>query len=250
MNWVIDLDGVMWRGHQPILGSAEAIAVLQRDPANTVIFATNSSARTPDDVSAQLAAHGVDSLGQVVTSAQAAATLIKPGETVYPIGQKGLRQALDNAGAQLMEGPEVDAVVVGMAQDFNYEMMTVATKAVIEHGARLIATNTDATYPGAEGIYPGNGALVAAIETATGQRAQVAGKPHAPMAELIRSRYGATGICVGDRPDTDGLFALTLGHAFALVLSGVTQHNDLPVHPNPDHVAADLWSLVTALAGN
>ena len=134
-----------------------------------------------------------------------------------------------------------------MSQEFNYEMMTTATTAVRKHGARLIATNTDATFPGSDAVYPGNGALVAAVETAAGCTAQVAGKPHAPMAHLIGSRFGSSGICVGDRPDTDGLFAVALGHEFALVLSGVTGRDHLPVHPEPAYMAEDLAALVAAI---
>ncbi len=97
---------------------------------------------------------------------------------------------------------------------------------------------------GAEGLLPGAGALVAFIATASGRRPEVAGKPQAPMAALVKERYGRLSVVAGDRPDTDGLFAMTTAAKFALVLSGVTRQSDLPVKPVPDLVGADLLSVV------
>jgi HAD superfamily hydrolase (TIGR01450 family) len=97
---------------------------------------------------------------------------------------------------------------------------------------------------GVEGLLPGAGALVAFIATASGRRPEVAGKPEAPMAALVKQRYGRLSVVAGDRPDTDGLFAKTTAAKFALVLSGVTRQSDLPVKPVPDLVGADLLSVV------
>ena len=90
----------------------------------------------------------------------------------------------------------------------------------------------------------GNGALVAAVATASGVSPEVAGKPHAAVATLVRSKLGSEGMMVGDRPDTDGLFARAVGYRFGLVLSGVTTRDQLPVSPTPDDVADDLLELV------
>ncbi len=253
--WVIDLDGVIWRGDTSVPGSAAAVARLQKQ-GYTVVFATNNAALTPAAFDQRLADHGIDSGGKVVTSSQAAATLITRGETVYPIGGPGLRAALTEAGAvivddplaQLEQGNKVDTVACGITPEFDYAMLRSATRSVLA-GARLIATNTDSSFPASDGIDPGNGALVAAIETATGCRAEVAGKPHLPIAELIRNRWGRHGICVGDRPETDGAFAVELGYTFALVLSGVTGPDDLPTNPEPALVEADLASLTERLLG-
>lgn len=253
--WVIDLDGVIWRGPAAIPGSAEAIGRLQA-AGYTVVFATNNASLTPEAFESRLADHGIASGGNVVTSSQATATMISPGERVYVIGRAGLRQALTDAGAELIEDPpgelaagrSIDAVACGITPEFNYAMLRAATRAVLS-GARLIASNTDSSFPAADGIDPGNGSLVAAIETATGRKAEVAGKPCAPMAALVKQRWGSRGICVGDRPETDGEFAVELGYDFALVLSGVTTAGDQPVTPQPTVVADDLAALVDAAIG-
>jgi len=137
----------------------------------------------------------------------------------------------------------VDAVVVGFHRDADWERIRIASTAV-RGGARFIATNDDATYPTEHGLVPGNGAIVAAVATAAGVAPVVAGKPHEALARVVRARCGDAGIVVGDRPDTDGRFAATLGWSFGLVLSGVTSAADLPVDPTPDVVAADLADLV------
>ena len=117
----------------------------------------------------------------------------------------------------------------------------------IRSGARFVATNDDATFPDADGLLPGNGALVAAIAASAEQPPEIAGKPHAPIASLVRDRLGDVGIMVGDRPETDGLFATSVGYDFALVLTGVVGADDLPVEPTPRFVADDLATLVRTL---
>jgi 4-nitrophenyl phosphatase len=242
-TWVIDLDGVVWRGRQPIAGSAEAVARLQAS-GRAVVFASNNSSYTPAELEAKLNAHGIRSLGNAVTSAQAASALLRPGETVLVVGEAGVAEAVRAAGAEIRpEGP-VDTVIVGITPRFDYAMLRQASRAV-QGGARLIATNTDSTFPGPDGLDPGNGALVAAIATAGGRQPDaVAGKPHAPMVDLIRRRFGPEGVMVGDRADTDGRFARALGYGFALVLSGVVTVADLPVDPTPRWLAPDLARLV------
>ncbi len=110
-----------------------------------------------------------------------------------------------------------------------------------------MATNHDPTFPTPEGLVPGAGAIVASIEVATGVAAQVCGKPHEPMVDLVHHLVGVDGVVVGDRADTDGAFAEALGFGFALVFSGATSPADLPVEPAPRHTADDLSSLVDAM---
>ena len=248
---MLDLDGVMWLGPQPIPGSARAVARL-RAAGHEVVFVTNSSARPVADVEAALADHGVEARGAVVTSAGAAAGLLEPGERVLVCGGPGLEEAVAARDAEaVVVGPAdpgpIDAVVCGYWPGIDHARLRWAATAV-HRGARLLASNDDATYPTPEGLVPGSGATLAAVERAAGTRAVVAGKPHPPMADALRARLGDRGTVVGDRPDTDGLLAEALGWRFTLVLSGVTPTGD-GVVPAPAVVAPDLATAVDDALG-
>jgi glycerol-1-phosphatase len=245
--WALDLDGVVWLAGVPISGAAEAVARL-RDTGDEVVFVTNNSNSTIADNEARLARCGIDAAGHVLSSAQAVATLVDPGERILVCGGPGVWEAVLQRDAVPVDVGEADAVIVGYHQEFDYERLRVAATA-IRNGARFLATNDDATYPTPDGPIPGNGALVAAVAVAAGAEPLVAGKPYAPMADLVRARGGPDGVVVGDRPDTDGRFARALGWRFALVLSGVTGPGDLPVDPTPAVVAADLATLVDGWLG-
>lgn len=254
ISWAIDLDGVMWRGPDTIAGSADAIAELRASGA-PLAFVTNSSVRTPAEVAEKLARHGVDDAeALVVTSAMAAASLVEPGERAVVVGSGGLRTALGDRGVELVDGADlddadaaaVDVVVAGLTTSLTYEDLTRA-QAAIRAGARFVASNDDATYPHGDTVLPGAGSIVAAITVAGGVEPVVAGKPHAPIAAFVRERLGPEGVMVGDRPETDGLFARRMGYRFGLVLTGVTSEADLPVEPKPDRVEPDLATLVSAL---
>jgi HAD superfamily hydrolase (TIGR01450 family) len=246
MLWLLDLDGVVWRGEEPVAGAAFAIARLRAN-GERVLFLTNNSAATLREYVDKLAAHGIEVTDQdVVTSAQAAATLVNAGERALVCGGPGVDEALRARGVVTIREGAADAVVVGWHRDFDFDRLTAAFAAVMS-GARLIGTNDDATYPTPEGLVPGGGAILAAVATATGVTPTIAGKPYEPMASLVFARVGeamADGVLVGDRPSTDGLMAKRLGVRFALVLSGVTLPDDLPVVPPPDTVAPDLATLV------
>lgn len=232
-------------------GAPKAIEELRRQDV-PFAFVTNSALRTPAQVAEKLAFHGVpDAEEFVITAAMAAAAMVEPGARVLAIGSDGLRQALHDRGADVVDhrsevSGKFDAVALGIALDFDYRSMTSAMRA-IRDGARFIATNDDATFPDADGLLPGNGALVAAIAACAERPPEIAGKPHAPIAAFVRERLGGTGIMVGDRPETDGLFATSVGYDFALVLSGVVGPGDLPVEPTPRFVADDILSLVEEL---
>ncbi len=251
---MLDLDGVVWRGSVPIAGAADAVARL-RDAGQAVGFVTNNSYATRADVEAKLARQGIDAGDAVVTSATAAGELVEPGQRVLVCGGPGADEAVRDRGATVVraedaDGPVgvVDVVLMGFNPRFDYALMTAATVAVLS-GARLLATNDDATYPTADGIVPGGGAILASVERATGVRAEVAGKPHSPICDVVKRRFGEDGVMVGDRPDTDGRFAVAMGYRFGLVLSGVTEPADLPVEPAPDLVGTDLADLVRQMAG-
>jgi HAD superfamily hydrolase (TIGR01450 family) len=244
VTWVLDLDGVVWLADRPIPGAVDAVARL-RAAGERVLFATNNSFARLADQEAKLERMGIPAAGDVVTSAGAAATLVAPGERALVVGGPGIAEAVAARGAEPVRDGPADVVLVGFHRDFDYERLRVAAAAV-RGGARLVATNDDATYPTPDGPIPGGGAIVASVAYATGVTPMVAGKPHRPMADLIRSLAGTEGTVVGDRPETDGAFAAALGYRFALVLTGVTGPGDLPVEPAPDVVAPTLAELVAA----
>lgn len=236
-----DLDGVVWLSHQAIPGSVAAIARL-RAAGHRVLFVTNNSSARVEDQEAALAAIGIPAVGDVLTSANAAALLVQPGERVLVCGGDGVTQSMEQRGATVVADGPADAVVVGWHRTFDYEGLTRAARAVRD-GARLVGTNDDATYPTPDGPIPGGGAILAAVQTAAGVDPTIAGKPYEPMALLVRSIVGddaaRAAVMVGDRPSTDGRFARTLGCRYAHVESGVTPPGST-VEPRPDIVAADL----------
>jgi 4-nitrophenyl phosphatase len=248
---VLDLDGVLWLADKPIPGAGGAVGRL-RAAGHRVVFVSNNSFSPVSEVEAKLEGFGIPAEGDVLTSAVAAATLVKSGDKVLLCGGPGAAEALTRAGAQIVTDGDADAVIVGFHRTFDYEELRRAATAV-RRGARLIGTNDDATYPTPDGPIPGGGSILAAVTTASGVTAVVAGKPYEPMADLVRAELGPDldgAVMVGDRPDTDGRFARTIGCRFGLVFSGVTHRTDLPVNPTPDLVADDLAALAdTIIAG-
>jgi 4-nitrophenyl phosphatase len=244
MGVALDLDGVIWLADEPIPGSARAVVRL-REAGEQLVFVTNNSSLRVADVEAKLARHGVAAQGEVVTSAMAAATLVDAGERVLVVGGPGVVEALERRGAVPVTEGVADAVLVGFDRGFDYERLRIAAAAV-HHGARLLATNDDPTYPTPHGPIPGGGAILAAVVAATGASVEVAGKPYAPMTALVRDRLGSDATMIGDRADTDGRFAQRLGYRFGLVHTGVTGSDEV-VQPVPDLSAADLASLVDQL---
>ena len=243
MAWVLDLDGVLWLGDQPIYGAADAVARL-RSTGQRVVFLTNNSSLTVGDYLAKLRGMGVPAdEADVITSAQAAASMMMPSSTALVCAGKGVDEALQRRGVRTVRSGRADAVVVGWHREFDYDRLTAAYRAVAA-GARLIGTNDDATYPMPTGMVPGGGSILAAVSYATGKPAEVAGKPFKAMVALVRERVGRVDVVVGDRPTTDGALARNLEARFILVLSGVTSQGDLPVEPAPDLVSADLAAAV------
>lgn len=244
MRWVLDLDGVIWLSGQPIPGAADAVAQLKSD-GHEVVFLTNNSGPTRAEYAERLAKAGVAAEAEeLVTSAQAAASLVSPGSRVCILGGAGLHEALQDRGVVPVEaGDRPDAVVVGRTVQLDYDELAAANTA-IRNGARFIATNTDATFPTPAGLLPGAGALIAFLATASARQPEVAGKPNEATASLVRERFGQPDVMVGDQPATDGRFAELVGASFALVLSGVTARADLPVTPTPKLVGDDLADVV------
>ena len=244
--WILDLDGVVWLADDVIPGVPEAVARL-REAGNTILFLTNNSSRPVAYLLSKFERMGIAvEAGEIVTSAQAAASLVEPGTTVLVCAGAGVREALDARGVTMVDEGQAEAVIVGFHKEFDYKRLNAAYQA-LRGGARLIGTNDDTTYPTPDGPIPGGGALLAAVAAAGGVEPEVAGKPYQPMADAVRARIGDAadeGFLVGDRPDTDGLMAKRLGLPFALVFTGVTSEDDLPVDPEPVMTAPDLATLV------
>jgi len=237
---------VIWLADQPIPGSAEAVAALRQRGVRLVFVTNNSSLRVADYV-AKLAGMGVDAAPEdVLTSAQAAASLLEPGTSAVVCGGPGVTEALEERGVEPRRDGPADAVVVGWHRDFDFARLTAAATAA-RAGARLIGTNQDATYPTPDGLLPGAGSILAAVEVAAGVEATVAGKPHPPIIELLRQRAGPIELVVGDRLDTDGALARALDAPFGLVLSGVTRQAPEGSDQRPAHVAVDLRALAAQI---
>lgn len=242
-TWVVDLDGVVWLAEEPIPGSADAVERL-RSAGVRVLFATNNASPTVAELLDRLARAGIGaSTGDVVTSAHAAAAMLEPGTTAFPCADGGVVEALEERGVTVVADGPADAVVVGWTRRFDFELLAV-TAALVRGGARFIGTNEDATHPTPERLLPGSGALLAAVAAAAQAAPEVAGKPHDPMATLIRQRAADAVRVVGDRPSTDGVLAQKLRLPFALVRSGVTRDGREPMVVTPDEEADDLAALV------
>jgi glycerol-1-phosphatase len=245
-TWVIDLDGVVWLTEDPIPGTADAVTRLHHLGIRT-LFATNNSALTKTRLLERLARCGVHvEQEDVVSSADAVATLIDPGSTAVLLADEGVAEALEARGVTVVpEGP-ADVVVVGLTESLTFDRLALATSAVMG-GARLYASNDDATRPTPSGLLPGAGSILAAVVKATGETPVVAGKPRRPMADVIRQRADDVALVVGDRLNTDGEMARQLGVPFGLVYSGVTRPGDPLGSPAPDFVADRLQNLAEQL---
>jgi HAD superfamily hydrolase (TIGR01450 family) len=246
-TWVIDLDGVVWLAGEPLPGVDRAVAQL-RHAGVRPLFVTNNSSPTHAELRARLQRCGIDAEdGDVVSSADAVATMLEPGARALVVADEGVLEALADRGVSVVDDGAVDAVVVGWTRRFDFDRMAAAASAV-RRGARLLGTNEDATHPTPDGLLPGSGALLEAVAVAAGTRPEVAGKPHGAIVEVIGRRATDITWAVGDRPSTDGALARQLGARFALVLSGVTTATDDQGSPPPDLVAAGLSEAVGAIS--
>lgn len=248
-GFILDMDGVLYRGHTPLPGAGEFLSHLG-DKAVPYILATNNSTQTPQVFAQRLQNMGLSvSPDRILTSAQASAMYLAQklpsGSPVYALGGPGVKEALVAQGFTLAED-NAQAVVVGMDRDLTYERLKTATL-LIRRGAMFIGTNPDVTYPTEEGMVPGAGALLAALEVATGQKPVVIGKPEPTLFRLALERLGTTPQetgCIGDRLETDILGGHRAGLATILILSGVAQREDLVAAPiQPDFVFERLADL-------
>jgi HAD superfamily hydrolase (TIGR01450 family) len=253
---VCDLDGVVYRGSEPIPGAADAINALKREGVR-VVFSTNNSRPTVAQYVARLAGFGIETgPDDIVTSAVVTAEVLAErspaGRRALVIGGGGgVEEALTSIGVTIDSGDSggVDLVVVGWDPGFDYEAMKRAAFAV-RAGAEFIATNADAAFPAPDGLWPGAGAILASIEVASGRKAEVMGKPHAPMMDAVARRVGGAErvAVVGDRSETDLAGGRARGWTTILVTSGVTTPDRAgEVDPQPDLILGSLPDLVQRL---
>ncbi len=229
--FIIDMDGVIYHGNRLLPGAAEFVAWLKAKDKR-FLFLTNSSERSPVELSQKLARLGIEvDSGHFYTSALATAGFLasqKPGGSAYVIGEPGLIHAMYEAG-YTMNNVNPDYVVVGEARSYSLDTIEKAVSLVLG-GARLIGTNPDLTGPGEKGIVPACGSLLAPIELATGRKAYFVGKPNPLMMRHAIRKLGVTReetAVVGDRMDTDIIAGIESDMETVLVLSGVTSMTDL-----------------------
>jgi 4-nitrophenyl phosphatase len=255
---IFDMDGVLWRGDQALPGLAPLFAFL-RARGIACALATNNSYRVPSYYVTKLAGMGVPDFpaSHIVTSSTATADYMAQqypqGTRVYVVGGDGIRQALADVGMVLCDdtADAVQVVVAGIDPYMTYDKLKRATL-LIRGGAQFVGTNGDRTYPTPEGLVPGAGSILAAIETATDVAPTVIGKPEAPMmhsALHILGTAAAHTLMIGDRLETDILGAANVGMPTALVLSGVATAADAACStPPPTAIYADIAALHQAWA--
>ncbi|HLJ95444.1 MAG TPA: HAD-IIA family hydrolase [Gemmataceae bacterium] len=230
-GYLIDMDGVLYRGTELIPG-ADAFVGQLRARRIPFLLLTNNSQRTRRDVVAKVARLGIEVEEEhIFTSAMATARFLaqqKPNGTAFVIGEGGLLNALHQNGYAVVDH-EPDYVVVGEGRTFNLELVEAAVRMILG-GAKLIATNLDPNCPTQDGLRPGCGAMVAMLELATGVRAFSVGKPSPVMMRAARKELGLTTdetTIIGDTVETDILGGVQLGYHTVLVLSGGTCADDL-----------------------
>ena len=246
---IIDMDGVLYRGDQPLPGLREFFAFLRQKPI-PFILATNNSTRTPQEVVVKLARMGAEVLPtEVLTSGQATARLLAgeypPGTRAHVFGMASLRKAMVEEGFELAD-KDVAVVVASMDRDITYEKLKRAAL-LIRGGARFVATNRDPTYPSEEGLIPGTGSMIAALEAASGVEPMSVGKPEPHMFQLAMAEMGAkpeTTATIGDRLDTDILGGQRADLITICVLSGSTTRAEAEAF-GPDFVFEDISHLLS-----
>jgi 4-nitrophenyl phosphatase len=219
------MDGVLYRGDQPVRGLCEFIAFL-RERRISFILATNNSTRTPEEYADKLAHMGVQvSPSEILASGQAVARYLAReyprGTRVHVFGMPSLKKAITEEGFVLAD-EDVPLVVASMDRAITYEKLKRATL-LIRGGARFISTNLDPTNPSDEGLIPGTGSMIVALEAASGTKSTPIGKPEPIMYELAMEQMGArpeTTAAIGDRADTDILGGKRAGLLTVCVLSG------------------------------
>lgn len=251
-NVVLDLDGCIWVGERATPGAPEAIAAL-RGAGKRLVFLTNDARRSPEEYVRKLWGLGIQaSLEEVLTAGGAIQHFLagRQRANVYVIGSPAIFRHVADAGHRIVNrtgrADTADVVVVSGHDEFDYSELRDATQAVLA-GAELLGANRDRTFPREDGMWPGTGSIIAALEYATERTARIVGKPQREIfhAALERLGEGRT-LVVGDRLDADLGGAAAAGLDGAIVLTGVASREQAEAadDPGPVAIAADLHSLV------
>lgn len=228
-----DLDGVVYEGTRAIANAVESLNKLQSSGV-AVGYVTNNSSRTPETISDQLQAFGLNAtpeqiIGSAQTGTELLATMVAPGSKILVVGGLGLRSRVASAGFIVVDSADDKpaGVIQGFAPDVAWKHLAEASFA-IQGGAKWVATNSDWTLPQERGLAPGNGTLVSAVHTAVGQLPVVAGKPEpAIFLTALRQFKTTAALFVGDRIDTDITGANRAGVDSALVMTGVSTRKEV-----------------------
>lgn len=251
-GFLVDLDGVVWIGRELVAGSAQALRSLI-EAGKEIVFVTNNPGKPASEYARRLTEAGVDAGAErIVTAGEATAALAvdKAGDGggAFVIGAPAFHETVAAAGLELLEGEAGRAaavVLVSGHRGFDYEELLTATLA-LQGGAALFATSRDPTLPMPGGAWPGTGAVLAAVETASGATAEIGGKPEPHLFEMARARIGAAErvAMVGDRVSSDIEGGRRADLETILVLSGATSSEEATsAVPPPDHVVEDLAAL-------
>jgi 4-nitrophenyl phosphatase len=250
---ILDMDGVLWRDMEPI-GDLPAILAQIEAKGLQLAYATNNATRTVEQYQEKFRGYGVDAKAeQIFTSSKATADYLSKrhpnGGTVFVVGERGLRDALEQKGFTIGEKDCV-AVAVGLDRKLTYDKLKRATL-LIRSGAAFIGANPDPTLPSPEGEVPGAGTILAALETSTGTKPTIIGKPERALVDSAMAAMGVLPeetMMVGDRAETDVAAGQKAGTRTALLLSGVTSERAARAwKPAPEYIEKDLSTLVSKL---
>lgn len=254
-SFLLDMDGVIYINREPLADAVEFLGRL-RELEKNILFLTNNSKFTRREYREKLAGMGVDAKEEeIFTSAAAAAGFLHEsydlaGRTAFVIGGRGLTEEVRETGLRLLEGEEgreAEFVIVGWDTELTYDKLRVASLA-LHTGAEFIGANPDATFPSPDGLWPGTGAIIAALERAAGREATIVGKPNLYMMQAALTLAGGKAdatLMIGDRLETDILGGWRAGMDTCLVLTGVAGRDDVEgFQPKPDLIVDSLLELL------
>ncbi len=255
---LLDMDGVLYRGNSALPGAAALFPALRAANLSFILL-TNNATLTSQEFTQKLTRMGISvEPDLILTSSGATAEYLAreypQGGGVYVVGSASLISKVTTPKGFHAEEGQPDFVVVGLDYELNYKRLQKACTAIMR-GAHFIATNTDLTIPVEGGeLWPGAGSIVAAIEACSGVAPTVIGKPNAYMAQVALEKLGISNteaLCVGDRLETDIACGSRAGIPTALLLTGVSKREDIPVaEAAPDYIFDDLAALMSALGIN